>query len=157
MTNKRITVLNNLLSKIEKNIPFKSQKKLTISKSNIGWQLDHALKVINAVSNTLAKTDPKNYRKDFNIIRLLLFPLCYIPRGKGKAPKAALPPDIISTEDLLKQLQDAKTHVGNLNTLHKNTYFKHFIFGILPKAKTLRFLEMHTKHHLKIVNDILKK
>ena len=29
------------------------------------------------------------------------------------------------------------------------------MFGMLNKQQTLRFLEMHTKHHLKIVDDIL--
>ncbi len=41
--------------------------------------------------------------------------------------------------------------------LPENVYFNHHVFGMLTKKQTLRFLEIHTKYHLKIVNDILKK
>lgn len=156
MNNKRIIVLNNLLSDIEKSIPFKNEKKLSVSNATVGWQLDHALKVINSVCSTLTKTDPKNYKRNFNITRMILFSLCYIPRGKAKSPKTVLPPSNISEVDLLTQLQEAKNHINNIHNIHEKAYFKHFIFGMLSKQKTMRFLEMHTKHHLKIVKDILK-
>ncbi len=89
-------------------------------------------------------------------MRSILLPLCYIPRGQVKAPKIVKPPDIISTTNLQAQLNEARKQVKSLKSLDKKAHFKHFIFGTLPKTKTLRFLEMHTKHHLKIVNDIMK-
>ena len=67
-----------------------------------------------------------------------------------------MPPEIITTEDLNNQLQTAKNHITNLKDLPDGVYFKHPIFNMLTKKQTLRFLEMHTKHHLKIVRDILK-
>lgn len=42
-----------------------------------------------------------------------------------------------------------------LFSLNQNQYFSHYIFGILNRDKTLRFIEIHTNHHLKIVRDIL--
>ncbi|GAA4889401.1 hypothetical protein GCM10023311_11800 [Flaviramulus aquimarinus] len=156
MDNKRIPILNNLLSQIEENIPHKEQKKPSISKTNVGWQLDHTLKVINGVCGIMIKTNPNKYKKDFNMIRTVLFPLCYIPRGKARAPKMVLPPDIILEEDLLNQLQKARNHITKVKPLPQKSHFKHHVFGMLTKQQTLRFLEIHTKHHLKIVNDILK-
>lgn len=157
MNTKQITVLNNLLFQIEENILFKDKENASISKSTVGWQLDHALKVFIAVSEWTANSNPDDYKWNFNFMRLVMFPLCYIPRGKGKAPKYVLPPETITTEALNNQLQTAKNHVTILKTLPEGVYFKHFIFGMLTKKQTLRFLEMHTKHHLKIVKDILKK
>lgn len=157
MTNKRITILNNLLSQIEENMPHKAQITASVSKSNVGWQLDHALKVINGVCGVMIKTDPNKYKKEFNAMRTVLFPLCYIPRGKAKAPKMVLPPNIITKEDLFNQLQEARNHIKEVKSLPKTSHFIHHVFGMLTKQQTLRFLEMHTKHHLKIVNDILKK
>ena len=68
-----------------------------------------------------------------------------------------MPSEIIKAENLNNQLQTANNHIAILNDSPEGVYFKHFIFGMLSKKQTLRFLEMHTKHHLKIVRDILKK
>jgi hypothetical protein len=157
MTNKRIEVLKQLLTEIETTIPFKDEQNLSVSKSTVGWQLDHALKVFIKVSEWTANSNPKDYKWRFNFWRSVLFPLGYFPRGKGKAPKYVLPPEIITTQDLNNQLKIAQNHINILNGLPNGVYFKHFIFGMLTKKQTLRFIEMHTKHHLKIVRDILKK
>lgn len=156
MVKNRIDKLNLVLSQIEHNIPNKALKKPSVSKSDIGWQLDHALKVFNAVSAWTENSNPDDYKYKFSIWRSILFPIGYFPRGRVKAPKYVLPPEIIKTEDLKSQLQTARAHIKKLETLPEKAYFKHFIFGMLAKKQTLRFLEMHTKHHLKIVDDILK-
>ena len=157
MANKRIEILIQLLRKIEAQVPNKELKNSNVSKSDIGWQLDHTLKVFNAVCAWTENSNPNEYKRKFNFWRAVFFPLGYFPRGKVKAPKHVLPPEIIKTEDLKAQLQTARTHIENLKTLPEKKYFKHFIFGMLSKKQTLRFLQMHTNHHLKIVNDILKK
>jgi hypothetical protein len=156
MSNKRTEKLAQILSKIETNIPHKAEKNLSISSATIGWQLDHTLKVFNAVSEWTENSNPEDYKFKFNFWRSLLLTLGYFPRGKVKAPKYVLPPEIVTTEDLLKQLETAKMHLDKLKSLPEKSYFKHFIFGMLAKNQTLRFLEVHSNHHLKIVNDILK-
>lgn len=157
MAKDRIDILNQLLSQIEKNVPNKTLKNEAVSKSTIGWQLDHSLKVFNAVSESTEQSNPKDYKRKFNKWRTILFPLCYIPRGKARAPKRVLPPETISVEDINAQLKIAKAHTKTLAGLPKNAYFEHHIFGKLNKRQTLRFLEMHTYHHLKIINAILSK
>ncbi|MFV9549786.1 DUF1569 domain-containing protein [Algibacter sp. PT7-4] len=156
MANNKIVTLTQLLNKIEANIPYKDLKKSSISKASVGWQLDHTLKVFNAVSQWTENSNPNNYKYQFSFWRSILFPLGYFPRGKVKAPKHVIPPEIITTKDLETQLQIAKNHIDKLKRLPEKAYFKHFIFGMLPKKQTLRFLEMHTNHHLKIINAILK-
>ncbi|NMH86971.1 DinB family protein [Flavivirga algicola] len=156
MQDKKTTVLNDLLSQIEQKIPLKDKSNPTISKANVGWQLDHTLKVINRVCESLKRSNPNDYKKDFNVMRRVLLTLCYIPRGRVKAPKIVRSPDMVSIAQLQDQLNEARIQVNSIESLDKNAHFKHFIFGTLPKAKTLRFLEMHTKHHLKIVKDIMK-
>ena len=58
MSGEKVKVLSNLLTEIEECIPFKDKRNSNISKSDVGWQLDHTLKVINAVSGVLIKTNP---------------------------------------------------------------------------------------------------
>lgn len=156
MSYRQIDILNELISKIEAYIPKKDIRNDVVSKSNIGWQLDHALKVINGVCGIMIKTNPNKYKKEFNLMRTVLFPLCFIPRGRAKSPKIVLPPSIILKEDLLEQLQSARKNIENTKPLPKTSHFKHHVFGMLSKKQTLRFLEIHTKHHLKIIDDILK-
>jgi hypothetical protein len=156
MNQQQITVLKNQLSQIDALIPLINKSNPKVSKSNVGWQLDHALKVFNAVCDWTEKSNPKDYKWTFNFWRSILFPLGFIPRGKAKAPKLVLPPENIKPEDLKSQIKTARNHVESLKKLPKKAYFKHFVFGMLPKKQTLRFLEMHTKHHLKIVRDILR-
>jgi len=156
MTNKKIETLNTLLSEIEQNIPIKDKTNSKVTTSDIGWQLDHSLKVFNAVSEWTINSNPEDYERKFNFWRTVLFPIGYIPRGKVKAPKIVQPPNIILDEDLHAQLQTAKNHIDILKDLPEKAYFKHFIFGKLSKQQTFRFLQMHTNHHLKIVRDILK-
>jgi hypothetical protein len=156
MEARRIEILKTLLLEIEKHIPNKDITNTSISKSTVGWQLDHALKVINAVSGVIIKTNPNKYKKEFNFMRLVLFSLYFIPRGKAEAPKTVRPPEIITEIDLKNQLSQAQKHIEKLIPLPKTSHFKHHIFGMLSKKQTLRFLEVHTKHHLKIVRDILK-
>ena len=153
---KPLHTLNQLINDIEAYIPLKDKKKTSVSKTTVGWQLDHTLKVFNAVSHSIEKSNPKEYKRQFNLWRTILFPICYIPRGKARAPKSVIPPKVIIIKDLKYQINISKGHIEKLKTLPKKANFKHFVFGILSKKQTLRFLEMHTKHHLKIVKDILK-
>lgn len=156
MSDKRITILKKQLSQIELFIPLMDKQNSKVSISTVGWQLDHTLKVFNAVSESTKRSNPEKYERKFNLWRTILFPLGYFPRGKARAPKYVLPPEIITTNDLNTQLLVAKEHITTLNSLNKTMYFKHPIFGLLAKKQTLRFLQMHTHHHLKIIHDILK-
>jgi len=149
-------ILTKMLFKIEQYIPFGSKTNAEISKSTVGWQLDHALKVINSVSAQAINSDPGSYKSSFSFMRIALFKLGFFPRGKARAPEAVRPPEIIVEAEIHKQLQTARTYINKLETLPENAYFNHPMFGMLNKKQTLRFLEIHTNHHLKIIRDILK-
>jgi hypothetical protein len=129
---------------------------LKVSKGNVGWHLDHSLKVINGVSRTLKQSNPKEYRGEFNLLRFVIFIVKRFPRGKVDAPKRVLPPEIISKEDIRNQLVDAIKNVSEIALLDKNVHFQHPVFKQLNKKQSLKFLVLHTNHHLKIIKDILK-
>ncbi|TBN03312.1 DUF1569 domain-containing protein [Hyunsoonleella flava] len=155
MNTERIKILKRLLSEIEGYISNKDLNNSSVSKATIGWQLDHSLKVFNAVCEWTINSNPKDYEPKFNFWRTVLFPINYIPRGRVKAPRIVQPPETILDEDLYAQLHAAKTNLDALLKSPETVYFKHFIFGKLSKKQTLKFLQMHTHHHLKIVRDIL--
>lgn len=149
-------ILIPLVKELESYVAVKDKRNDTVSTSDVAWQIDHSLKVINLVSDTLLKSDPDDYKSHFNKWRLLLFTIGYFPRGKVNAPKIVRPPEIILIEDLNAQSQLAYQNIEKLKSADKHSHFKHFVFGMLHKKHTVRFLELHTKHHLKIIRDILK-
>ena len=79
-----------------------------------------------------------------------------IPRGKVKAPKSVQPEGTISQETLALTLKNLKHNLANWDQLDKNAYFQHPFFDELNKKATEKFLVLHTNHHFKIINDILK-
>jgi len=64
--------------------------------------------------------------------------------------------DKITLEDLQTQFEIAKKTIKDLETLDPKSNFKHPLFGRLNLKQTRFFLIIHTKHHLKIIEDILK-
>jgi len=147
--------LSEYLDKIESNIPKFEEKNLKVSMSTIGWQIDHSLKVINNVAKALETSDPELYKNNFSFLGKVFLTLGYFPRGKGKAPKHVIPPEIIIEKDLIAQVKEAKSNIKMLANLDKDSFFNHPLFGNINSKRVYRFLEVHTKHHLKIIDDIL--
>ena len=148
--------LNSILDQLESHIPAFEKTNFNVSQSTIGWQIDHSLIVINAVVEELKNSNPKNYKWKFNKIRLLIQIVNTIPRGKVRAPKVVKPIDVATFEDLTKKLELAKKTLAQMETLPANSYFNHPFFGDLKLKTAIWFLKLHTKHHLKIIEDILK-
>lgn len=149
-------MLEKELKFIEDCIQFKERKNLKVSKATVGWHLDHSLKVLNNVLLAIKESDPKLYKKQFNSLRFITFTLGKFPRGKAKSPKRVLPPEIIETNAIEKQLEEVKRNIGFLAEVEETQFFEHPFFNHLNKKQTLKFLGMHTNHHLKIIKDILK-
>jgi hypothetical protein len=146
----------NLIQELQDYLSLKDEKDTSTSASNVGWHLDHSLKVFNTVSENFLKSNPKMYAYEFNKWRTLCFILGYFPRGKAKAPRQVSSPKIITTKELELQFKLALSHTRMIKKAHHNAYFRHLIFGNLNKKRTIRFLQIHTAHHLKIIKDILK-
>jgi len=138
-------------------IQFKDQVNTKVSKVPIAWHLDHSLKVINKIHDVLKSSDPSVYEKRFSLARSFSYTFGYIPRGIGKSPGSVLPPNVIKTEDILSQLEIARENLSDLESLEENVNFIHPVFGQLNKKQAKRFLKIHTIHHLKIIQDILRK
>jgi hypothetical protein len=149
-------LLNKELNEFEQFIAKYDQQNQSVSAVNIAWHIDHSLKVINGVCGMLKKSKPSDYQWKFNHIQLIVFTLNFFPRGKAKSPKAVLPPDDISKEDLRTQLKKAKEELNSITNLPAKSHFKHPYFGSLNLKRTKKFLRLHTVHHLKICRDIVK-
>jgi hypothetical protein len=146
-----------LLKELENKIAHLDASNEKISKSNVAWHLDHSLKVIIAITEALKKSNPKEYQWKFNFKRQLVYTLGFIPRGKGKAPKSVQSIDKITKDAIIQQFKEATIALEEIQNLDINSHFQHPYFGSLNLNPTVKFLKIHTQHHLKIIEDILKK
>ena len=127
----------------------------TVSTVNVGWHIEHSSLVIIKITETVSKSDPKNYKWKFNLKRSFVFFLNKFSRGKAKAPEIVKPKqnEKVDFAQLLIQTKDA---VQKLKQADKNQYFLHPFFGNLNKKNTFIMLDIHTRHHLAIVKDIIR-
>lgn len=148
--------LQNLLLQLENHIPNLEKTNSKVSNSTIGWQIDHCLLVINGIVSQIEISNPTEFQSKFNWNRFIVFTTGKIPRGKIRAPKVVTPISIATAEELKSNIEIAKNKVLKLNNLPKNSFFKHPFLSDLNAKQTEKFLAIHTKHHLKIIEDILK-
>jgi hypothetical protein len=148
--------LKILLDQVESRISLFSNENSAISKSNVGWHIEHSLLTLNGVTKFLTHSNPKDYKWKFNFIRIIVLKTGKIPRGKAKAPQIVVPKDTISKTQLLANLEQTRKLILELETISNDHYFEHPFLGKLKKKAAIRFLEIHTNHHLKIIEDIIK-
>ena len=148
--------LHAYIFSLEKHIDNHQHTNLNITKSTVGWQIDHTFKVINGIISVLQKSKPSDFNRSFNFKRSVLLTIKYIPRGKARAPQTVRSYEEIQLEDLKSQLEKIKNNLEILHTLDKNSNFVHPYFGAFNLNQSILFMEIHTHHHLKIIEDSLK-
>ena len=148
--------LEKLLDQFESSITLFEKENLAISKSNVGWHIEHSLLTINGITTVILRSNPKEYQWKFKVGKLIILILGKIPRGKVKAPQIVFPKTTIDQPSLQEHINKSRNSLKELESVSNNHYFEHPYFGKLKKKETLRFLEIHTNHHWKIIEDIIK-
>ena len=148
--------LEQLILLLENEIEHCDKENKNISEASVGWHIEHCTKVIARVTNAIKNANPAEFKSKFNFVKFIIFATNKIPRGKGKAPKASLPEGEINIEILKNNITKAREKVKELYLLDENKYFEHPYFGQIKLKDSIKFLKIHTNHHLKIIADILK-
>ena len=148
--------LDALMPELANYIPNFNQSNKSISEVTVGWHIEHCLLVIKQITSTVAQSEPKLYKSKFNMPRFFVFLSKTIPRGKAKAPKVVIPTEEITLDTLQASLTNTYQAITYLKDCEEHQYFMHPFFGQLNKKQTIKFLAIHTEHHLKIIRDILK-
>jgi hypothetical protein len=150
-----VNKLEALLTQLESKIPFSENSNNEVSKGSVGWHIEHSLLSLNGVTNLLIQSNPKEYKWKFNFVRFIVLSLKKIPRGRAKSPEVVQPKDNIDKINLTTHLLKTRNKIKELEMLSKDKYFKHPFFDDLKLNQTINFLEIHTKHHLEIIEDII--
>ena len=99
--------LKTLVNQLESYIANYEKVNLAVSQSSIGWHIDHSLMVINGIIDQLKKSNPEQYKWQFNWIRIFIQIINKIPRGKAKAPKVVQPLEPATAALLISKLEIA--------------------------------------------------
>ncbi|MES2891273.1 MAG: hypothetical protein V4725_04650 [Bacteroidota bacterium] len=146
-----------LLNEMEEAIPLAEKLSEKVSKSSIGWHIQHNLLVISVIIDALKRSDPSLYKWTFSLPRLLVYTFGSIPRGRSKAPKVVQPVTDWKIDQLKQEMRAIKERYKELDALAPNAFFKHPYFGHVKLKPARRFLAIHTEHHLKIIREIINK
>lgn len=147
--------LKKQLFELENKITFQDILNPLVSKSSVGWHIEHAFLVLNITIDSTEKSNPEFYKKTFNFKRFMVFMMNKIPRGKVRAPKPVQPTVQFDADSLKLHLAQSKVNLEKLYTLNPNKYFDHPFLGHLKLKSTIKFIKLHTQHHINIINDII--
>jgi hypothetical protein len=121
--------------------------------------VDHSVKVMSSIVARLL--DPAAERgRPFSLLGRLILLLGWIPRGRGKSP-TRLRGARATREELSIALDTLASQLARLEASHlalsRGPIVPHPLFGGLTPPQAVRFAAIHTKHHLKIVADLLRR
>lgn len=93
---------------------------------------------------------------------LMLLPILVfgkLPRGKAQAPEAYFPAPDVERQTVRKSLTDSRTAMSWVaqNFHHLGAArgrLAHPVLGKLNARQWIRFIRIHTEHHLRIIDDI---
>jgi hypothetical protein len=147
--------LDNQIKELEDVILYHNQTNHKVSTKNVGWHIDHAFRVIIAVTHALKQSNPRGYRYSFHWGRQLMLLTGSIARGKAKAPRMVIAKRDVNSKSLEVIHRLTKEAFTDLQKLDPKAHFRHQYIGRINTQQSIRFLEIHTKHHLKIIQEIL--
>ncbi len=145
-----------LINELENKLPLIEQKNETVSQVSIGWHLEHSLLALIKMITAVEHSNPGDYKKEFNLKRSIVLTLGKIPRGRARVPDSVKPAEEISIANIKGLIEKAKQKAELFEKLNKDKFFKHPVFGDVQVKQASRIIAIHTYHHIKIINDILK-
>ena len=154
---KQVSMFTKLLKELEASLHHAKKNAPAVSHRGVDWHLDHTLKIINSICETLKKSNPDEFKPKFSLMKSFILFTGYIPRGKGKSPAPFNNKGTIDEENLKVLLQEAKESLESLDDLPQNSHFPHPYFGSLNLKQAKKFIAIHSNHHLKIIKDIVSK
>ncbi|SCY17483.1 Protein of unknown function [Nonlabens sp. Hel1_33_55] len=130
----------------------------SVSAQGIYWHVDHSLRILEGVPEMMRQSKPEDYKPKSSLIKFVIMNTGWMPRGKGKSPKHVLPEDhLLDKEHIARRMDHAFHQINTIKDLDDDSFMRHPLFGSLNKKETVKFLTIHTNHHLKIMRDIVNK
>ena len=128
-----------------------------VSSWSVGMHIEHCCLVVSSICGALAESVPPPPPAGVSLLRSAMLKTGFIPRGRGRAPKAVIPTREPDAGELRAILDRAAADQRAARELSPEAWFRHFAFGIMNRDETLRFLAIHNAHHAKIIRDVIAR
>lgn len=145
-----------LINELENKLPFMEQKNAAVSQVSIGWHTEHSLLALIKMISAVEHSNPSDYKKKFNLKRSIVLMLGKIPRGRAKVPDSVKPCEEISMFSIKGLIEKAKQKAELFEKQSHDKFFTHPVFGDVQVKQARRIIAIHTHHHIKIINDMLR-
>lgn len=126
-----------------------------VSNWSVGMHVHHCCLAMTRICESLNASIPPTPPSPFSMRTTVVLLSGRIPRGRGKAPDPSRPTEDASPEELGSLLDRCDQLLSEARALDSQHWFNHFAFGVLGRDKTLRFIGIHNRHHLRIIADIM--
>ena len=143
--------------------PLHDVEAVRVSKWTIGQQLEHLLLSDSTIFDRFDRLiDGREGPAPGGVTMVgrMVLATGFIPRGRGKAPEAVRPAgrDAADIEAGLHRLRQRCAELREQLPLLEEAGWRcrHPYFGALDIGEWMRFMDVHHRHHLKIVRDIRK-
>ena len=153
---KKKSRLKAKLDEVASYVAVRDSKNSEVSEAAVSWHIDHIFLVVNQIYKTLEQSEESNYKSEFNMKRTYVFTFNKMPRGKATAPESVRPKENVDLDTIQIHHDQALTTVEKFSDLPEKKHINHSVFGNMNRDETIKFLSIHTEHHLKIIRDILK-
>ena len=156
MGSKSIASIEETLDRLHSCISSADAADKSISEWTVGQHIEHCCLGMKFLCETLISCSTPPPRSKHPIRAFLMLASGRIPRGRGNAPKAALPSeDTADSERLEGLLENSRRLVRRSLDCSPKSWVKHFVFGVLKRNQVLKFISVHNRHHLRIIADIV--
>ncbi|NNE43457.1 MAG: hypothetical protein HKN12_04560 [Gemmatimonadetes bacterium] len=125
-----------------------------ISAATVGWHVHHLCLSMTGISKALLKCTTPPEEPMLESTRSLLDGGT-IPRGAAETPDVARPRTEATAAELAAMLDESERLLGLAAETAPDTWFRHVVLGPLRRDDALRFAEVHNRHHLEIIQDLL--
>ena len=149
--------LEALIHNLESYVPQHALLHTKISKGSIGWHIEHCLLTIDVVVNALKRSDGQNYQRRFDFRRFYVLTSGKIPRGKVEAPTLVRPVADLDGASLRQHLSKCMENISIIEHLSSEHFFTHPFLGDFKLKPAVKFLAIHTHHHVNIIKDIIQE
>ncbi len=156
---KQFSAITTQVEKLDKLILEEDVTNTEVSKWSTYKQIEHILLANTGICEFIENGKKPSEEKSRTFFSYLPFTFGFIPRGRAEAPSYVVPAGITQDEIklLLVKYKDQLSRIKVLSNLNSNDVVgNHPYFGGLNRLEWIRFMEIHTNHHLKIIEDIKK-